>query len=398
MDTGEAINSTRHPCRKAHTQFGARNQQQLEQRSPTNPANMAAAKLAALIITLLAFFGSVACQGSGILCLGGWVHPVPILGRLACPGGLIPSPRVFRRPKAAPSGAGLRVGYYNSCPNAEDIVRKVVKDAVDKEPGMGAGLIRLFFHDCFVRGCDASVLLMNSSGSSADAEMFGPPNKESLRGFGVIDAAKSALEAACPNTVSCADTLAFAARDASSVLSNGRVSFAMPAGRLDGRVSLAAETSDFLPGPFSDLDTLKSRFAAKGLDTNDMVTLSGAHTVGRARCMFVSAGLNGTLAGELRQKCGGADSGNSTVNQDYKTPYVLDSQYFQNVKDKAVLFDSDAALSSAETVALVDTYAADLGNKWESEFAAAMVKMGNIEVKTSPGPDAEIRKKCSIYN
>ncbi|CAN6168980.1 unnamed protein product [Urochloa humidicola] len=361
-----------------------------------------AAKLAALIITLLAFVGSVACQGSGILCLGGWVRPVPILGRLACPGGTQQSPKVFRRPRSAPSGAGLRVGYYNSnsCPNAEDIVRKVVKDAVDKEPGMGAGLIRLFFHDCFVRGCDASVLLVNSSGSSADAEMFGPPNKESLRGFGVIDDAKSALEQACPNTVSCADIVAFAARDASSVLSNGRVNFAMPAGRLDGRVSLAAETSDFLPGPFSDLDTLKSRFAAKGLDTNDMVTLSGAHTVGHARCMFVNtgrAGMNATLAGELSQECG-SGGGNSTVNQDYKTPYVLDSQYFQNVKDKAVLFDSDAALSSTETAALVDTYAADVGNRWEADFAAAMVKMGNIEVKTSPGADAEIRKKCSIYN
>ncbi|RLM87043.1 hypothetical protein C2845_PM04G29270 [Panicum miliaceum] len=361
-----------------------------------------AAKLGALIITLLAFLGSVECQqGPGILCLGGWVRPVPILGGLICPGGLRPSPKFFKRPSPAPSGAGLRVGYYNSCPNAEDIVRKVVRDAVDKEPGMGAGLIRLFFHDCFVRGCDASVLLVNSSGSSDPSEMFGPPNRESLRGFGVIDEAKAALEAACPNVVSCADILAFAARDASSFLSNGRVNFAMPAGRLDGRVSLASETTDRLPGPFSDLETLKNRFAAKGLNTNDMVTLSGAHTLGHARCMFVSTsrpGMNATLAGELRQRCGGGGGGNSSVNLDYKTPDVLDSQYFQNVKDNAVLLDSDAALSATETAALVDTYAAGLGSRWEMEFAAAMVKMGNIEVKTSPGADAEIRKKCSIYN
>ena len=63
-----------------------------------------------------------------------------------------------------------------------------------------------------------------------------------------------------------------------------------------------------------------------------------------------------------------------------------------------MLLDSDAALNASETAALVDTYAADVGSRWEMEFAAAMVKMGNIEVKTSPGADAEIRKKCSIYN
>ncbi|OEL22859.1 Peroxidase 2 [Dichanthelium oligosanthes] len=342
---------------------------------------MAAKLVALIVITFLAFLGSVECQGSGgILCLGGWVRPVPIVGRLLCPGGMRPSTRSFVRPSPAPSGAGLRVGYYNSCPNAEAIVRNVVRDAVNKEPGMGAGLIRLFFHDCFVRGCDASVLLVNSSGSSADAEMFGPPNKESLRGFGVIDAAKAALEAACPNVVSCADIVAFAARDASSILSNGRISFAMPSGRLDGRVSLASETTNFLPGPFSDLETLKGRFAAKGLSTNDMVTLSGAHTVGHARCMFVSSrqGMNATLAGELRDKC--RSSGNTSVVQDYKTPDVMDSQYYRNVKDNDVLFDSDAALNSTETAMLVNTYAADLGNRWETEFAAAMVKMGNIEM------------------
>ncbi|KAJ1292105.1 hypothetical protein BS78_02G367100 [Paspalum vaginatum] len=366
---------------------------------------MAARRLGAALIAaalLAALVGPVASQqgsGGGILCLGGWVRPVPILGRLACPGGLVPSPRTFVRPGPSPSGPGLRVGYYTSCPSAEAVVRKVVRDAIAKEPGMGAGLIRLFFHDCFVRGCDASVLLTNTTGSSADAEMFGPPNKESLRGFGVIDAAKAAVEAACPGVVSCADIVAFAARDASSALSRGRISFAMPAGRLDGRVSLASETTEFLPGPFSDLATLEAKFAAKGLGTRDMVTLSGAHSVGHARCMFVSTrpSFNATLAGELSRECRGG--GNATVDQDYKTPDVLDSQYYRNVRDNDVLFDSDAALeNSTETAALVGTYAADLGSRWETAFAAAMVKMGNIDVKTRPGADAEIRKKCSIYN
>uniref|UniRef100_A0A0E0KE46 Plant heme peroxidase family profile domain-containing protein n=1 Tax=Oryza punctata TaxID=4537 RepID=A0A0E0KE46_ORYPU len=46
---------------------------------------------------------------------------------------------------------GLQLGYYKqSCPRVEAIVRDEVKKFVYKDAGVGAGLIRLVFHDCFV--------------------------------------------------------------------------------------------------------------------------------------------------------------------------------------------------------------------------------------------------------
>ena len=68
-----------------------------------------------------------------------------------------------------------------------------------------------------VQGCDASLLLDNSS--SIVSEKGSNPNSNSARGFEVIDEIKVALETACPGTVSCADILALAARDGVNLVS-----------------------------------------------------------------------------------------------------------------------------------------------------------------------------------
>lgn len=63
----------------------------------------------------------------------------------------------------------------------------------------------------FLQGCDASILL-DDVGSFV-GEKNANPNRNSVRGFEVIDAIKTQVEASCNGTVSCADILALAARD-----------------------------------------------------------------------------------------------------------------------------------------------------------------------------------------
>lgn len=64
---------------------------------------------------------------------------------------------------------------------------------------------------CFLKGCDASILLDDTS--TFTGEKNAGPNANSVRGYEIIDAIKTQLEASCNATVSCADILSLAARD-----------------------------------------------------------------------------------------------------------------------------------------------------------------------------------------
>lgn len=107
---------------------------------------------------------------------------------------------------------GIRFGYYNkTCPGVEGIVFRETARIVRASPDLAASLLRLHYHDCFVQGCDASVLLDSTDGSPAEKDAM--PNL-SLRGFDAVARVKDKLEKACPATVSCADLLALMARNA----------------------------------------------------------------------------------------------------------------------------------------------------------------------------------------
>ncbi|KAK9735698.1 hypothetical protein RND81_04G220800 [Saponaria officinalis] len=290
------------------------------------------------------------------------------------------------------TSADLELGFYDhTCPQAEDIIARVVSEAIRKDPGVGAGVIRLQFHDCFVRGCDASVLLDSTPGNPSEKENIA--NVDSLRGFEVIDEAKSALEEVCPLTVSCADILAFAARDASMIL--GDIKFRVPGGRRDGTASRAEEPTNFLPAPFFNFSTLVTFFENKGLTMKEMVVRNRLYrfnqTVARDPSLDPSFG---TVMGDICPNNSSAD--NRTLPLDFVTPHKLDGAYYSNIKEHRVSFISDQVLGDDQhSNKLVNRYAKH-GGKWKRDFGKAMIKMGKIEVLL--GDEGEIRRNCRVVN
>ncbi|KAK9914600.1 hypothetical protein M0R45_038370 [Rubus argutus] len=301
----------------------------------------------------------------------------------------------------------LQVGFYtSSCFAAEFVVKEEVRKGFIGNPGVAAGLVRLHFHDCFVRGCDASVLI--DSTDSNTAEKDAPANNPSLRGFEVIDNAKARLESICKGVVSCADIVAFAARD--SIEITGGLGYDVPAGRKDGRVSVASDTFTNLPPPTFNVNQLTQLFANKGFTQEEMVTLSGGHTIGRSHCGAFSnrlysfnatstqdPSLDPSYAAQLKKQCPqGNTNPNLVVAMNPSSPVTTDVGYYTDILANRGLFTSDQTLlTNSATANQVKQNARD-PFLWNRKFAAAMVKMGRLGVLT--GNAGEIRENCRVFN
>ncbi|XP_059659857.1 cationic peroxidase 1-like [Cornus florida] len=288
--------------------------------------------------------------------------------------------------------------YFSTCPRALTIIRTAVNNAVSKEHRMGASLLRLHFHDCFVNGCDASVLLDDTS--SFTGEKSANPNMNSLRGFDVIDTIKSQLEAICPAVVSCADILTVAVRD--SVVALGGPSWTVPLGRRDSiTASLSAANND-IPSPFMDLSDLITVFSNKGFTAKEMVALLGSHTIGQARCLlfrdriYNEANINSTYAASLQSTCPTSGGDDNPAPLDATSPVIFDNAYFKNLVNNRGLMHSDQQLfNGGSTDSQVTTYSNSPATFYR-DFAAAIVKMGNLSPLT--GTNGQIRTNCRKIN
>ncbi|XWS61085.1 hypothetical protein CRYUN_Cryun07bG0095300 [Craigia yunnanensis] len=298
--------------------------------------------------------------------------------------------------------AALDANYYDqTCPEAEKIILDTVRNASMHDPKVPARILRMFFHDCFIRGCDASVLL--DSTPQNQAEKDGPPNI-SLRAFYVIDDAKTKLEQACSDTVSCADIITIAARDV--VAMSGGPFWNVIKGRKDGRVSRAAETIN-LPAPTFNVSQLIQSFAKRGLGVKDLVALSGGHTLGFSHCSSFQARLrnfsslhdidpsiNGEFAESLRKKCPKPNKDHNAGQFLDSTASTFDNNYYKQLLAGKGVFGSDQGLfSDYRTKWIVESFAKDQ-SLFFREFAASMVKLGNVGVMEN----GEVRVKCRVVN
>ncbi|XP_049357085.1 lignin-forming anionic peroxidase-like [Solanum verrucosum] len=256
---------------------------------------------------------------------------------------------------------------------------------VSRERCMYASLIRLHFHDYFVQGCDASILFDETH--TLFNEKTALPNLGSTRGYGIVEDAKREVEKTCPGVVSCADILAVAARDASTLV--GGPSWTVKFRRRDSTTASHTLAETDLPSPFDPLDRLISGFAKKGLSTRDMVPLSGSHSIGQAQCFLFRDRIysNGTdidagFASTRRRRCPQEDQNGNLDPLDVVTPNQLDNNYFKNLRQKKDRLQSDQViLSGGSTDDIVLEYS-NSTHIFASDFAAAMVRMGDISPLT----------------
>ncbi|RVW52805.1 Peroxidase 65 [Vitis vinifera] len=241
-------------------------------------------------------------------------------------------------------------------------------------PTTAAGTLRLFFHDCMVDGCDASVLIssnaFNTAERDADINLSLPGDA-----FDLIVRAKTSLELTCPGIVSCADILALATRDLVTMVG----------------------------GPYYDVQLGRKRWAG-------VSSLAGGHTIGFSHCKEFSnrifnysstsdidPAFHPKFAQALRNVCANyqRDTAMSAFN-DVMTPNKFDNMYYQNLPRGLGLLSSDNVLvTDPRTKPFVELYATNQ-KAFFNDFAHAMEKLSVRGIKT--GRKGEVRRRCDAFN
>uniref|UniRef100_M1AYE6 Peroxidase n=2 Tax=Solanum tuberosum TaxID=4113 RepID=M1AYE6_SOLTU len=275
----------------------------------------------------------------------------------------------------------LRYGYYDDkCEDLEDIVWSKMKTIVQLQHNAPAQLLRLMFHDCFIGGCDASVLLADRN-ENGTVEREAIPNR-TLKGFNFIDTIKDEIEEECPGVVSCSDILVLATRD--GIVLAGGPYYPVLTGRRDSKESFFDKAMAEIPQPNGNIIETLRLFSLRGFDERETVALL-----------------------ELRRKCPDDNNTISNMLNDEHTDTArglsvsiatsLDNHYYKTLmRGRGLLFADQQLMANEKTAAAVTDYAIDDGIIFRTEFAHAMGKLSNFGVLT--GSEGEVRHSCSHLN
>ncbi|KAF6134676.1 hypothetical protein GIB67_002077 [Kingdonia uniflora] len=310
-----------------------------------------------------------------------------------------------------PSFTTLEYDFYrDTCPKAEEIVRNVVRELYESRSNVSPVLLRLLFHDCFVMGCDASILLDSVDGDHSEKDVS--PN-ETLKGFDLIEIIKSKIEEVCPGKVSCADILVLAARE-SLVLAGGPF-YPLTTGRRDSMVAFPQVASNGLPSPHDDLYTTLMTFANRGFSERETVSILGAHGIGVIHCRFFrnrlynfgGSGLpDPSVESEflklMRSKCSRRSKGSHHLEGPGMEMNSTESSfagalYYQNLMQGRGILRVDQQLMSSEgTAGWVRAYASDNPN--DMQFALVLsVVFGQIDIGGDEGvTETAVPDKCIV--
>ncbi|XP_073389257.1 peroxidase P7 isoform X1 [Physcomitrium patens] len=292
--------------------------------------------------------------------------------------------------------------YTKSCPSFQQIVKTQVARAILADSLTPAKLLRLFFHDCFVMGCDASLLLNSTVVNLAERDHA---NNFTVDKYSVIDSIKAELEKACQAIVSCADTLGAAAAEAVEQAGGPHVDLAY--GRRDGLESFAPAAKTNLPAGTLQVAGLLENFQNVGLNLTDVVVLSGGHTIGQARCSSFADRFTPGVKNPFPDVSFGENlytycvEGNTIgldrrMSLDTNSTTVFDNGYFRSlVAGRGILTSDNILFTDPRTKPLVTQFAENQ-DAFFTAFKESMAKMGRIVVLT--GTQGQIRKQCWVRN
>ncbi|CAM6077588.1 unnamed protein product [Sphagnum tenellum] len=289
----------------------------------------------------------------------------------------------------------LEYGFYDAtCPNVEETARQVLQLYFTTDPTSSASILRLSFHDCQVQGCDASVMLDSANGITTELDAS---SSFGIRRLDIIDGVKATLEEACPNTVSCADIIAIAGREAVAYAGGPRIT--IPLGRRDSTFASTSEASASLPQPNISVDQFMNLFATYGMSLPESVAIIGGHTLGVGHCRSFESRLQesepspGLVFGaELEAACAATELTDLVALPNDLTNFVFDNQYYIDARNGRGLFTIDAELAlDSRTADIQQTFANDQQAFFDT-FTTAFVKMTSRGVLT--GNEGQIRQNC----